>query len=182
VTAVDIAVVSIWAAFWLYWLVAAVHAKAGRSQAPRYLGSRAAMVVVIVLLLRLRAFRTHVIVNEPWLTAIGMVLFLGGLALAIWARRYLGRNWGTPMSQKEDPDLVTTGPYRKVRHPIYTGIITALIGSGLAASLSWLLVAAVLGGYFIVSATREERYMTALFPDAYPAYKRSTKMLLPYIL
>lgn len=181
-TAVDIAIDSTWAAFWVYWLVSAVHVKAGRSEAPRYIGSRAGMVVVILLLLRLRVFRAHVISNEPWLTAIGVVLFLGGLALAIWARLCLGRNWGTPMSQKEDPDLVTTGPYRTVRHPIYTGIITALIGSGLATNLSWLLVAAALGGYFIVSAIREERYMTGLFPDGYPAYKRSTKMLIPYIL
>jgi protein-S-isoprenylcysteine O-methyltransferase Ste14 len=87
-----------------------------------------------------------------------------------------------PMSQKEDPELVTTGPYSKVRHPIYTGIISAMIGTALALSLLWLIVAAILGGYFIFSATREEKFMASQFPATYPAYKRSTRMLIPYIL
>ncbi|HEY6789859.1 MAG TPA: hypothetical protein VI365_21370, partial [Trebonia sp.] len=62
------------------------------------------------------------------------------------------------------------------------GIITAMIGTALATSLLWLAVAVILGGYFIVSATREEKYMASQFPATYPAYKRSTKMLIPYIL
>jgi protein-S-isoprenylcysteine O-methyltransferase Ste14 len=66
---------------------------------------------------------------------------------------------------------VTTGPYRKIRHPIYTAIITAMIGTALATSLLWLAVAVILG-----------EYMASQFPATYPAYKRSTKMLIPYIL
>jgi protein-S-isoprenylcysteine O-methyltransferase Ste14 len=74
-----------------------------------------------------------------------------------------------------------TGPYRSIRHPIYTGIIVALVGTALATSLLGLIVAAVVGGYFIFSATREERFLAAEFPDSYPAYKASTKMLIPFV-
>ncbi len=76
---------------------------------------------------------------------------------------------------------MTTGPYHRVRHPIYSGIILAMIGSAVAVSLYWLIAVALLGGYFIYSAVMEERHMTGQFPDTYPAYKQSTKMLIPFI-
>ena len=85
------------------------------------------------------------------------------------------------MTQKEEPELVTSGPYHLVRHPIYSGILVA--GVGTAVALSWLWLAAFLlaGVYFIYAATVEERYLTEQFPDEYPAYKRSTRMLVPYV-
>ena len=120
--------------------------------------------------------------HDPWLQGIGLAVFLLGLALAVWARVYLGRNWGMPMSQKDDPELITTGPYHLIRHPIYSGIILAMIGTAIAVSLYWLVAVAVLGAYFLYSAVMEERFMTGLFPESYPAYKRSTRMLIPFIL
>ena len=113
--------------------------------------------------------------------AIGLVIFLLGLALAIWARVYLGRNWGMPMTEKADPELVTTGPYSTIRHPIYSGLILAMVGTAVAISLYWLIAVVLLGAYFIYSAVMEERYMAGLFPDTYPRYKQATKMLIPYI-
>jgi protein-S-isoprenylcysteine O-methyltransferase Ste14 len=86
-----------------------------------------------------------------------------------------------PMTRREDPDLVTTGPYRYVRHPIYTGIILGLVGTALATTLYLLVAAALVTGFFAFSATREERFLTEEFPEAYPAYKRSTKMLIPFV-
>lgn len=181
--AADIVIAVVWVAFWLYWLASAVNAKsANRSGRGAYMGTRVALIIAVFLLLRLHVFRGRVLPDTPWLLALGLLLFFGGLGLAVWARVYIGRNWGTPMSQKDNPELVTTGPYHKIRHPIYTGIITAMIGTALATSLLWLAVAVILGGYFIVSATREEKYMASQFPATYPAYKRSTKMLIPYIL
>jgi protein-S-isoprenylcysteine O-methyltransferase Ste14 len=76
---------------------------------------------------------------------------------------------------------VTTGPYSTVRHPIYSGIILAMIGTTVAVSLYWLVAVVLLGAYFIYSAVIEERYMAGRFPDAYPKYKQSTKMLIPFI-
>jgi protein-S-isoprenylcysteine O-methyltransferase Ste14 len=85
------------------------------------------------------------------------------------------------MSEKVDPELVTTGPYSRVRHPIYSGIILAMIGTAIAVSWYWLLAVVLLGAYFVYSAVMEERYIAGLFPDTYPAYKRSTKMLVPFV-
>jgi protein-S-isoprenylcysteine O-methyltransferase Ste14 len=77
---------------------------------------------------------------------------------------------------------VTSGPYRLVRHPIYSGILAAGMGTVVALSWLWITVVALAGVYFLYSATVEERYLADTFPDEYPAYKRSTKMLVPFIL
>jgi protein-S-isoprenylcysteine O-methyltransferase Ste14 len=171
-----------WAAFGLYWLVAAFSMTRARVAWSRELRIRVVIVAAAILLSWLGAFRAHGVHSDPLGAAIGVLLFVVGLGFAIWARVRLGRNWGTPMMQKEKPQLVTGGPYRLVRHPIYSGILTA--GTGTAIALSWLWLSAVLlaGVYFVYSARIEERYLTDRFPLEYPAYKRSTKMLLPHIL
>lgn len=85
------------------------------------------------------------------------------------------------MSEKDDPQLVTTGPYRWIRNPIYSGLILAMTGTALAVSLQWLLVVTVVGAYFVYSAFAEQRYMAEQFSDTYPAYRRATKMLIPFV-
>jgi protein-S-isoprenylcysteine O-methyltransferase Ste14 len=171
-----------WVVFWIYWLAASVGVKAGRTRWARFAGVRVAIILIVLLLLRLRLLKAHhAVTHDPWLQGIGLAIFLLGLALAVWARIYIGRNWGMPMSEKADPELVTTGPYRLIRHPIYSGIILALVGTTVAVSLYWLIAVVLLGAYFIYSAVMEERYLTELFPEAYPRYKQSTKMLIPFI-
>jgi protein-S-isoprenylcysteine O-methyltransferase Ste14 len=183
VHAVAVVILVLWIAFWVYWLAAATTGvKSGRTRWGRFVGVRIVLVLLALLLIRTRAFKGgQTITKDPWLQAIGLVVFLSGLALAIWARRYLGRNWGMPMSEKVDPELVTTGPYSRVRHPIYSGIILAMIGTAIAVALYWLAVAVLMGVYFGYSATVEERNMARAFPQAYPAYKRATKMLVPFV-
>ena len=178
---VDIVIGAGWVAFWIYWLAASIGVKAGQMRWTRFAGIRVGIILVVLLLLRARAFTGHAATNNPWLLGTGLALFVLGLALAVWARVYLGRNWGMPMSQKADPELVTTGPYRSVRHPIYSGIILAMIGTTIAVSLYWLVAVILVGAYFIYSAIMEERFMARTFPDSYPGYKRSTKMLVPFI-
>jgi protein-S-isoprenylcysteine O-methyltransferase Ste14 len=179
--AVDIVIGLGWAVFWIYWIAASVGVKAGRTRWARFAGVRVAIILVVLLLLRLRILNGKAVTGDPWLQVIGLAIFLLGLALAVWSRVYLGRNWGMPMSEKADPELVTTGPYSTVRHPIYSGIILAMIGTTIAVSLYWLVAVVLLGAYFLYSAVMEERYMAGLFPDAYPRYKQSTKMLIPFI-
>ena len=180
---IDIVISVCWLAFWIYWIAASAGVKAGRTRWGRFAGIRVAIIVIALLLLRLNVFKgSHPVTHNPWLQGIGLAIFLLGLALAIWARAYLGRNWGMPMSEKADPELVTTGPYSTIRHPIYSGIILAMIGTAVAVSLYWLIAAAVLGGYFLYSAAMEERYMAGHFPEAYPRYKQATKMLVPFIV
>lgn len=178
---VDVVFLVGWIAFWVYWLVAAVGVKAGQSRWTQLVGLRIVVVLIVLLLLRARLVKWHVVAS-PWLQGIGLALFCSGLGLALWARLRLGRNWGTPMSRKADPELITSGPYRRIRHPIYTGIILAMIGTAVGVSLYWLIAVTVLSGYFVYSAVTEERYMTGRFPDTYPEYKRSSKMLMPFIL
>jgi protein-S-isoprenylcysteine O-methyltransferase Ste14 len=178
---VDIIILVGWLAFWIYWLAASFGAKAGQTRWTRFAGFRVGIFLIILLLARLKLFKVHAVTNDPVLQAIGLALFVLGLALAVWARVYLGRNWGMPMSQKADPELITAGPYHSIRHPIYTGIILAMIGTTIAVSVYWLVVVVLIAGYFIYSATVEERSMTERFPDSYPAYMKSTKMLIPFV-
>jgi protein-S-isoprenylcysteine O-methyltransferase Ste14 len=150
-------------------------------------GTRLAIAALIVLVLvdkpLLRVFGAYQRALDalPALGALGAVLCALGVAVAIWARLSLGRNWGMPMSVKEAPDLVTSGPYAWVRHPIYSGIILAALGSTFVI-LAWAAPLVILSGYFVYSAKREERLMSAQFPDRYPAYVRRTKMLVPFVL
>jgi protein-S-isoprenylcysteine O-methyltransferase Ste14 len=170
-----------WAAFWLYWLVAALSMKRGRVPWSREVRVRAAILVIAILLVRVGVFRGQSVNTDPWRAALGIVLFALGLAFAIWARVHIGRNWGTPMTQKEEPEMVTSGPYHLVRHPIYSGILTAGVGTAVALNGLWLIAVVLAGVYFVYSATVEERFLTEQFPDAYPAYKRATRMLVPFI-
>jgi protein-S-isoprenylcysteine O-methyltransferase Ste14 len=180
---IDIVIFVGWAAFGIYWLAASVGVKSGRTRWGRLAGSRVAIILILLLLVRLKFFKgRHTVVSDPLLQGIGFVLFVLGLALAIWARAYLGHNWGMPMTEKADPELVTTGPYSSIRHPIYSGIILAMIGTAVAVSVYWLIAVVLIGGYFIYSAVMEERYMTRVLPDTYPRYQQETKMLIPYIV
>jgi protein-S-isoprenylcysteine O-methyltransferase Ste14 len=86
------------------------------------------------------------------------------------------------MSQKDEPELVTSGPYRLVRHPIYSGLLAGLLGTALVTNLIGLIIAAILTAYFYYCASVEERDLTATFPTAYPAYQARTKMLIPFLL
>ena len=171
-----------WAAFWLYWLVAAFSMKRGRVLWSRELGIRAVITTAAFLLIRFGAFRGHGLDTDPLRAGFGLALFALGLGFAFWARVNIGRNWGTPMTRKDEPELVTSGPYHLVRHPIYSGILVAGVGTAVALSWLWMTAVALAGVYLLYSAFVEERYLTEQFPDAYPAYKRSTKMLVPFVL
>ena len=186
--ALDYLFVVCWAAFWLYWLVAAV---AGRRQSVgrsglwsgQSIGLRVVLALVVLLGLRLHLLtgQSGAVSNPAWRwTCFGV--FLVGLGVAVWARVYLGGNWGQPMSQRAEPELITTGPYRYVRNPIYSGLILAMTATVMAYNLYGLIVVALVSVFFIYSGVVEERNMANRFPDSYSAYKRSTKMLIPFVI
>jgi protein-S-isoprenylcysteine O-methyltransferase Ste14 len=179
--AVELVFAAGWAAFWLYWLVAAFSMKRGRVPWSRELRIRALILVLVIVLIRFGVFRGRGVNTDPWRAGPGLFLFAMGLGFAVWARVHIGRNWGTPMTQKDEPEMVTSGPYHLVRHPIYSGILVAGVGTAVALNWLWLIVVGLAGVYFIYSATVEERYLTEQFPDAYPEYRRSTRMLVPFI-
>jgi protein-S-isoprenylcysteine O-methyltransferase Ste14 len=169
-----------WIVFWIYWLASATTSKESTKGGwrPRLAGVSAIGVFLIAGVFRDGRLAVHNVTLE----AIGAALFACGIALAVWARLHLGRNWGMPMSQRAEPELVTSGPYRFVRHPIYTGLLIAMLGTALVNNLLGLIVVAVLVAYFYYCGRTEERNLTGTFPTAYPEYKRRTKMLIPFLL
>jgi protein-S-isoprenylcysteine O-methyltransferase Ste14 len=178
--ALQIAIGIAWVVFWVYWLGAAFGAKERARRRRRF---PAAGLTALSVALLLRVFRGgSLAIHTPVLGAIGAVLFAGGIAVAVWARIHLGRNWGMPMTEKAEPELVTSGPYRFVRHPIYSGLLLGVLGTALVSNLIGLIVVAVVGAYFYYSASVEEKNLTATFPTAYPAYRARTKMLIPHVL
>jgi protein-S-isoprenylcysteine O-methyltransferase Ste14 len=179
-SALKISIAVLWVLFWIYWLISAAGAKEGsRTRRTRPPG----LIIALLVFVLLRVFRPGSLADhDPILQALGAVLFLAGLGLAVWARVYLGRNWGMPMTQKDEPELVTSGPYHLVRHPIYSGMLMGMLGTALATDLYWLIALIVMGIYFIHSARVEEGLMHAAFPSAYPTYKTKTKMLIPFLL
>jgi protein-S-isoprenylcysteine O-methyltransferase Ste14 len=170
----------VWIVFWIYWLASAATSKTSVRGGWRTRLTGVSVVAVIVIA---NAFRGDgLAVHSVVLAAIGAALFVGGIALAVWARLHLGRNWGMPMTQRAEPVLVTSGPYRFVRHPIYSGLLTAMLGTVLVNNLLGLTVVAVLIAYFYYCGTVEERNLATTFPAAYPQYRGRTKMLIPFLL
>lgn len=168
-----------WVVFGAYWLISAVGAKQG-SRGRRV---RPLSLIILGAFVLVRVFKVNgVNVTSPALEAVGVLLLLSGLGLAVWARIFLGRNWGMPMTQKDEPELVTSGPYRLVRHPIYSGILLGLLGTALATNLYLLSAFVLMAIYFIYSAMVEERLLSTTFPSTYPHYRAETKMLIPFVL
>jgi len=110
-------------------------------------------------------------------------VMLVGLALTWWARIQLGHLWSSAITRKEEHRLVEAGPYALVRHPIYTGIITALLATAATeATLVALLGAVLIAVGLWVKARAEERFLLAeLGPDAYESYRRRVPMLVPFV-
>lgn len=189
-TAYNWLILPLWLILVAYWAASAARAKRSLGAGARWKTAalRVAVVALVIAALRLPALRhllrsaqAHLAANAPVMLA-GLALCGAGIGLAILARAHLGRNWGMPMSRKEDPELVTSGPYAVVRHPIYAGMLAAMLGSALAQSLFWVVPLVLFGSYFTYSARREEKLMAEQFPAHYPAYMQRTKMLLPFVL
>jgi protein-S-isoprenylcysteine O-methyltransferase Ste14 len=180
-----------WLVLIIYWLTSAASSK--RSARPGLwrprAGIRLIILIVAVVVVQLPASRKFLAdlrqrTPDPNSVAaiIGVIICVAGVALAVGARAYLGRNWGMPMSLREGHELVTSGPYAYIRHPIYSGILLLTLGSAIAVNPAWLAPFVLFLLYFVQAARMEERDMTKQFPDVYPAYQRRTKMLIPFLL
>ena len=178
-----------WLLFFAYWWISAIGVKKNirRRSWRRQVGVRILVIAAIIALIRLPATRAFFQAGPPpaEINSIngiaGLVVCMAGFALAVWARLYLGRNWGMPMTLKEGHELVTTGPYSYVRHPIYTGMLLAVLGSGLVNGPIWVIVFIGMASYCVYSAHTEEKVMLQQFPEQYARYKRRTKAIVPFI-
>jgi protein-S-isoprenylcysteine O-methyltransferase Ste14 len=180
-----------WLAWAAYWWVLARRVKATQRQESLF--SRLAFVVPVLLAagLLLSSVPGIALLDERFLpsaagrvwAAIGAALNLLGLSLAVWARRYLGRNWSGVVTIKEDHELITGGPYRVVRHPIYTGLLLAFAGLALARG-EWRGILGVLiaAAAFWRKLKVEERWMRERFGDKYQTYCQRVSALVPFVI
>lgn len=176
----------IWFVFLLFWIISARKLKAIKRREPfheRVLYMLPMMVSYVLLFddqLTFTALGRRFIPLDSRIGVLGIVVTALGVALAIWARLHLGENWSATVTVKAGHELIESGPYRTVRHPIYTGMLVATAGSVLALGQArGLLALVIIGVGFYFKARKEERYMLSEFAEKYQAYARRTGMLLP---
>lgn len=181
-----------WFVFLVFWIISSVKVKRDINRHGSLwvsVGARLLIALAIISILRLPLVR-HVMqeyiykftLAHPAIETVGTVLCVIGVAFAIWARANLGANWSERPATKEEHELITSGPYRLVRHPIYFGMLLALLGTALVSGVPGLLALIGFGITLIHRIRVEERLMTQLFPGKYPEYKRRTKCLIPYVV
>ncbi len=174
-----------WMIFCVFWLMAAISVKKATERWSAGTGFFYIITSVVTynLLIRSdrlgRGFLGH---PGPGSFLLAVILMVIGLAITLWARVVLGRNWSGSVTHKENHELVETGPYRFVRHPIYTGLLLMTVGTAMARG-TWDAVLAIFlfTAVHIWKLRQEEALMTRYFPEAYPAYRARTKALLPLL-
>lgn len=179
----------IWIVFLLYWIISARKLKAVKRREPfheRVLYMLPMMLSYVLLFndqLTFTALGRRFVPLDPRIGVSGVVVTAVGVAFAIWARLHLGENWSATVTVKTDHELIESGPYRTVRHPIYTGMLVATAGSALALGQArGLLALVVISVGFYFKARKEEHYMRTEFGEKYALYAKHTGMLLPRFL
>lgn len=179
----------VWAVFLIYWQIAGARAKATTRLEPAV--SRILRTIAFLIAIGLFFIPEPL---APWLFVrllpnplacfwIGAAITIAGLLFAIWARIILGSNWSRSVTIKQDHQLITAGPYARVRHPIYTGILTGFLGSAVATGQLRGLVAFALVFLALWYKLRlEESWMRSQFGDVYVNYSRRTAALVPWLL
>jgi protein-S-isoprenylcysteine O-methyltransferase Ste14 len=183
----QIIIPALWFAWLLYWIVAAGDVKPTRWRETPASGllHRVPLGLAAMLFLPLplpRILTARCLPPGPLFPALGAILVAVGLSFAIWARWHLGRNWSGSVTLKENHSLIQTGPYKYVRHPIYTGMLLAFVGSA-AAIGEWrgILGVALALLAFLHKIRVEEVGMRKTFPE-YEQYRRTTAALIPFVL
>jgi protein-S-isoprenylcysteine O-methyltransferase Ste14 len=182
--AVLIACFACWPIFSLYWEISARSAppaKSSESRASRRVHVLLTNLAALLVLIPIRGLGRLLPANVLLMSA-GVAVEAAGVALAIWARRHLGRNWSGEITVKVDHELVRSGPYRVLRHPIYTGILMMYVGAALVTGgwLAMIGLATVSFAYWR-KIRLEEVTLDGAFGAQYAEYRRTTAALLPRI-
>ena len=131
---------------------------------------------------RFAALTRSFLPDSPALAYSGLAVTAIGIAFAIWARFWLGENWSGTVTIKENHSLVKTGPYSIVRHPIYTGFLSALIGTILVYhEVRGLIALAFIMVMLLLKIRTEEQFMREQFGTEYVEYSRRVKTLVPFV-
>jgi protein-S-isoprenylcysteine O-methyltransferase Ste14 len=179
-----LAAIAGWAVFSLYWEAAAknaAEAKNTESSASRGIHVFLTNAAFVLEIIPVRGLGRFVPVSAL-IMAAGLGVEAMGLGVAIWARGHLGRNWSGRIAIKVGHELVRSGPYKRVRHPIYTGILAMYAGVALVTG-EWL---ALIGLAMVVYAywrklRLEEAALRAAFGPGYEAYRLETWALVPWV-
>src|ERR1700677_1608032 len=179
----------VWVFFFTYWQIKAAHTKTTQRLEPA--ASRILRVFIFLIAIVLLSTTR---IPLPWLYLplwpsgfwpfwLGAALTVAGILFAVWAREHLGSNWSRSVTIKQGHELITTGPYAVVRHPIYTGILTGFLGMAIAISQvrGFVVVVLILFAYW-TKLRIEERWMRSQFGETYATYARQTSALVPYLL
>ena len=179
---------TVWMLFLGYWLISAGWVKRTKESDP--LGAQIVHVVLTVFsgaLVLSPAFRDGALgwwflpPNKATFFA-GAAILIAGLAFAVWARIHLGRNWSSTVTLKEGHRLIRSGPYRLVRHPIYTGLISGVAGTAIASGEVRAAIAVVLLTVaFLFKSKREEQFMVKEFGDQYVQYQKEVGAFVPFL-
>ncbi|HKT52309.1 MAG TPA: isoprenylcysteine carboxylmethyltransferase family protein [Candidatus Angelobacter sp.] len=176
---------ALWVGFYVLWLLWAIRIKKAerRESSLSYLLHRVLVGAGFLLIffdLPWKWLHRRMLPSSEWLPLLGITVALAGFGLAIWARMHIGRNWSSAVVAKSEHELICSGPYRWVRHPIYSGLMLALLGTALVQDQVRGLIALLLvyAGWKIKSRL-EERMMVSTFGDQYTAYANSTGALFP---
>jgi len=176
----------LWLAFLLAWLIGAIRTKP--TQRRESVSSRLSYTVLNVVAFYLmfsgdaprQYLRTNLFSPNLLTDALGIATTFVGIAFAIWARVYLGGNWSSSVTLKVGHQLIRSGPYRLVRHPIYTGMTVAMLGTGIVRAKVRAAVAVVLVYIgFKIKSRIEERVMIETFGAEYDHYRKTTGAILP---
>jgi protein-S-isoprenylcysteine O-methyltransferase Ste14 len=178
----------VWITFLIYWRIKAVDTKGTQRIEPALAGILRLLAVIVAIILLATTWIPLRWLYRPlwrvgfWPFWIGAAITVGGLLFAVWAREYLGRNWSSQVSIKQDHELIISGPYAVVRHPIYTGILVGLLGDAIALSQVRGCVVFVLFFFVFWSKLRkEEQWMRSQFGETYAMYVHRTAALVPFL-
>lgn len=129
------------------------------------------------------ALASRFVPDTPFVAWAGVAIAAAGCAIAIWARAILGRNWSAGVTLKQDHQLIRMGPYRAVRHPIYSGLLLELTGTALSFG-EWRCIVGLALAFaaWLIKSRGEEAFMIAQFGAQYIEYKRRVKALVPFIV
>ena len=165
--------------FWEYAAKTAAPAKSSESSASRSVHVVLTNVAILFEVIQIPAIPRFLPLNAIIL-AVGLIVSLLGLAIAIWARRILGQHWSGRITIKVDHELIRTGPYRLIRHPIYTGILVLYVGTAIVSGSCLALLALAMALFAYARKIRlEEANLRIAFGPSYDAYCRESKALVP---
>jgi len=176
----------LWSVFFVIWLLWAIGGKRTqtrenfRSRIPYVMFTFAAFYGMFAHDVAFGWMRLRILPRDLWIVDLGIAITAAGLLFAIWARAHLGRNWSGAVTVKVEHQLIRTGPYRWVRHPIYSGMILAMIGTAMnRGQLGGVIAVVLLFIGFTMKSRIEERFMTATFGLEYEEYSRTTGGIVP---